>query len=142
MNSMRHVRAASLPPDDPLRANIEAIVRGDHGDPFAVLGPHPTAPRGQLSLRVFAPEADEVDAISTEEEMSSRASRVCTPVASSSDLSPRRNGPCTGCASGAASTCGKQAILIDFRLIWAKLTSISWRKAAIVAFTTSSARIP
>jgi 1,4-alpha-glucan branching enzyme len=67
MNSMRHARAASLPLDDPLRASIEAIVRGDHGDPFAVLGPHPTAPRGQLSLRVFAPEAEEVDAIATED---------------------------------------------------------------------------
>jgi 1,4-alpha-glucan branching enzyme len=64
---MNQMRAASLPQDDPLRANIEAIVRGDHGDPFAVLGPHPTAPRGQLSLRVFAPEAEEVDAIAVED---------------------------------------------------------------------------
>ncbi len=51
MNSMRHSRAASLPQDDPLRANIEAIVRGDHGDPFARSG---SAPNGAARSIVVA----------------------------------------------------------------------------------------
>lgn len=45
-------------PDGLTLSAIEAILRGRHHDPFAVLGPHD----GQL--RVFAPQAAEVDALS------------------------------------------------------------------------------
>jgi 1,4-alpha-glucan branching enzyme len=45
----------------PDQANIDAIVAGRHGDPFAVLGPH-RVPDG-LSIRVFAPAAHEVEAV-------------------------------------------------------------------------------
>jgi 1,4-alpha-glucan branching enzyme len=48
----------------PEQNQIEAIVGGTHGDPFAVLGMHGGAGRA-LVLRVFAPEADEVEALST-----------------------------------------------------------------------------
>ncbi|MEZ5818753.1 MAG: 1,4-alpha-glucan branching protein GlgB [Hyphomicrobiaceae bacterium] len=46
----------------PSAADIAAIVTGRHGDPFSILGPHVTAD-GRLSLRVFAPDAESVEAI-------------------------------------------------------------------------------
>ncbi|MGE0767115.1 MAG: 1,4-alpha-glucan branching protein GlgB [Hyphomicrobiaceae bacterium] len=46
----------------PSTPDIEAIATGQHGDPFSVLGPH-RAPDGSLSLRVFAPDAEIVEAI-------------------------------------------------------------------------------
>ncbi|MGM0586206.1 MAG: 1,4-alpha-glucan branching protein GlgB [Pseudomonadota bacterium] len=41
---------------------MEALVRGAHGAPFAVLGRHET-PEGRTALRVFAPDAAEVAAL-------------------------------------------------------------------------------
>jgi len=38
---------------------IEALVRGDHGDPFALLGPHRDA-KGQTVVRTFQPHASRV----------------------------------------------------------------------------------
>ena len=38
---------------------IQTLVRGEHGDPFAVLGPHPS-PDGGITVRVFMPGAAEV----------------------------------------------------------------------------------
>jgi 1,4-alpha-glucan branching enzyme len=40
---------------------VAAIVRGDHGDPFSVLGMHPSDVRGDLVVRTFAPHASRVD---------------------------------------------------------------------------------
>ena len=40
---------------------IEALVSARHGDPFAVLGPHPYGEG--ISIRVLAPSADAVDAV-------------------------------------------------------------------------------
>ncbi|GAN77546.1 1,4-alpha-glucan branching protein GlgB [Acidisphaera rubrifaciens] len=51
------VPAAALP--DP--GAIDAIVDGRHGDPFAVLGPHPVT--GGVAVRCFAPEATSVSVI-------------------------------------------------------------------------------
>jgi 1,4-alpha-glucan branching enzyme len=55
-------RTQSLSP-----AEIEAVVRGEHGDPFAVLGPHPvsgdTGPA--LAVRVFVPGARAVRVVPT-----------------------------------------------------------------------------
>jgi len=42
----------------PEEAEVAAVAHGSHGDPFGVLGLHAKA--GRLSVRVFAPEADEV----------------------------------------------------------------------------------
>jgi 1,4-alpha-glucan branching enzyme len=47
----------------PANSDIDAIVSGRHGDPFSILGPHETS-GGDLSIRVFAPDADGVDVIS------------------------------------------------------------------------------
>ncbi|MGH6918138.1 MAG: 1,4-alpha-glucan branching enzyme, partial [Geminicoccaceae bacterium] len=40
-------------------AAIDALVRGDHGDPFALLGPH-RDDDGQLLVRTFQPQAERV----------------------------------------------------------------------------------
>jgi 1,4-alpha-glucan branching enzyme len=56
-------------PDDgrPSAADIEANATGRHGDPFAVLGPH-AIDDDTMSLRVFAPDADAVEAIGLRED--------------------------------------------------------------------------
>lgn len=46
--------------------NIEiakAISRGDYGDPFSTLGMHADGPDGTMVVRVFFPEADEVEVV-------------------------------------------------------------------------------
>ncbi len=62
---MQHtIRTGISPPAggklDPLEA--EAIVRGEHGDPFAVLGPHALSQGGRsaVAIRTFLPGATEV----------------------------------------------------------------------------------
>jgi 1,4-alpha-glucan branching enzyme len=47
----------------PAQSDIDAIVAGEHGDPFAVLGPH-ALENGTCSVRVFAPEAESVEVVS------------------------------------------------------------------------------
>jgi 1,4-alpha-glucan branching enzyme len=44
------------------RAVIRALVSGDHGDPFGVLGPHP-GPNGSVTVRAFLPGAREVSVV-------------------------------------------------------------------------------
>lgn len=50
--------SASLPSAD----SIAALVAGEHGDPFAILGPH-RAPDGTVAVRVFEPDARSVAVI-------------------------------------------------------------------------------
>ena len=45
--------------DRGLEAQIEALVRGDHGDPFSLLGPHSVESVG-LAIRSFQPTASRV----------------------------------------------------------------------------------
>jgi 1,4-alpha-glucan branching enzyme len=47
------------------REVIHALVTGEHGDPFAVLGPHP-GPDGMVTVRAFVPDAREVSVIPLE----------------------------------------------------------------------------
>jgi 1,4-alpha-glucan branching enzyme len=44
------------------RPEIDALVRGEHRDPFAILGPHDTA--GGLAIRVFRPHVRGVELVS------------------------------------------------------------------------------
>jgi 1,4-alpha-glucan branching enzyme len=44
------------------QSDIDAIVAGEHGDPFAVLGPHVVENAG-YAVRVFAPDAEAVEVI-------------------------------------------------------------------------------
>ncbi|MFD0986622.1 1,4-alpha-glucan branching protein GlgB [Methyloligella solikamskensis] len=57
---MSIINRTSQPAAAPDSGAIEAIVRGTHGDPFAVLGLHGGDGK-PMSLRVFAPEADTVE---------------------------------------------------------------------------------
>jgi 1,4-alpha-glucan branching enzyme len=55
-------KAAATEPDwRPGKDAVAALVAGRHGDPFAILGPHPCA--GGVSIRVMAPAAETVEAI-------------------------------------------------------------------------------
>ncbi|MFA5950106.1 MAG: 1,4-alpha-glucan branching protein GlgB [Hyphomicrobium sp.] len=49
----------------PKPEDVEAIVTGQHGNPFAVLGPHGGL-GGRVKICVFAPEAEQVEAIDAE----------------------------------------------------------------------------
>src|ERR1700723_170987 len=58
-------KAPAVNPQDalePLEKDIGLIVRGEHSDPFAVLGPHWSEQDGKklLAIRVFRPNAAEV----------------------------------------------------------------------------------
>src|SRR5688572_1518253 len=44
------------------RPEIDALVRGEHRDPLAILGPHDTA--GGLAIRVFRPHVRGVELVS------------------------------------------------------------------------------
>jgi 1,4-alpha-glucan branching enzyme len=57
------------------QSHVEAIIRGTHGDPFAVLGLHGGSGR-PLTLSVFAPEAQEVEALSTSGERIAQLVRI------------------------------------------------------------------
>ncbi|HEV8441045.1 MAG TPA: 1,4-alpha-glucan branching protein GlgB [Methylomirabilota bacterium] len=50
---------------------IHAIVTGDHGDPFAVLGPHP-GPDGMVTVRAFLPDVREASVLPLGPEGASR----------------------------------------------------------------------
>jgi 1,4-alpha-glucan branching enzyme len=50
---------------DSLAPAIEALVRAEHGDPFALLGMHTDGPNGAVTVRTFLPEARAVQVIDT-----------------------------------------------------------------------------
>ncbi|MWD27836.1 1,4-alpha-glucan branching protein GlgB [Aquicoccus sp. SCR17] len=54
--------STTLPPTAPSATEIEAILRGQHGDPFRILGLH-RAEGGGLWLNVFAPDAAEIEVL-------------------------------------------------------------------------------
>ncbi|MCP5420233.1 MAG: 1,4-alpha-glucan branching protein GlgB [Gammaproteobacteria bacterium] len=47
----------------PSKTLIDAIVTGEHGDPFAVLGMHPAGPGGTWVVRAFLPSVDRVQVL-------------------------------------------------------------------------------
>ncbi|MGR3567943.1 MAG: GlgB N-terminal domain-containing protein, partial [Pseudooceanicola nanhaiensis] len=51
-----------MPHTAPDAGEIEAILRGQHGDPFRVLGPHRPG-GGAITLSVFAPDAREIEVL-------------------------------------------------------------------------------
>jgi 1,4-alpha-glucan branching enzyme len=55
-------KAAAVNPQEALQKDIELIARGEHSDPFSVLGPHWIEQGGKksLAIRVFRPNAAEV----------------------------------------------------------------------------------
>ena len=71
-------KAAALTPRETLLNDIEVIVRGEHSDPFAVLGPHWTEQDGKksLAIRVFRPNAAEVTVLWSKKAEAYRAIRI------------------------------------------------------------------
>jgi len=72
MAEARSTRPPALAPAGPTRPplaaeEIEAIARGEHGDPFAVLGPHAAKADGQeaIAVRAFLPDAARAAVIPT-----------------------------------------------------------------------------
>ena len=59
-NDIRKGIRADEPRSSSLRGGIEAIVRADHGDPFAILGMHQDGPDAPVEVRVFIPGARRV----------------------------------------------------------------------------------
>jgi 1,4-alpha-glucan branching enzyme len=71
-------KAAALTPQAALQKATELIVRGQHSDPFAVLGPHWTEQDGKksLAIRVIHPNAVEVTVLWGKKAESHRAVRI------------------------------------------------------------------
>ena len=141
MNSLRPARSASVEADDRLRASIEAIVHGDHGDPFAVLGPHASSSSAAFAARLAA-RGGEVEVIAAKTAAMSRALARVHPARLLYGRDRRRSARHLSPAdTAAAATCGRLEIPIVSAAIWARSTSISWPRAATGASTTSLARI-
>jgi 1,4-alpha-glucan branching enzyme len=72
------LKAPAVNPQDALEKDSGLIVRGEHSDPFAVLGPHWTERDGKksLAIRVFRPNAAEVTVLWTKKAEPHRAIRI------------------------------------------------------------------
>ena len=73
-----HSQASPAPPASVEAGGIEAIVRGTHGDPFAILGPHAVSRPGSsgVAVRVFLPFASAVSAVPLDEQAAQRMTRL------------------------------------------------------------------
>ncbi len=60
--------AGGAPGSPPADLGLAALVRGEHGDPFAVLGPHVDAAAGGTVVRAFLPGATAVEVVEYEGE--------------------------------------------------------------------------
>jgi len=71
-------KAAVVNPQEALQKDIELIARGEHSDPFAILGPHWTEQDGKklLAIRVFRPNAAEVAVLWGKKADTHRAIRI------------------------------------------------------------------
>jgi 1,4-alpha-glucan branching enzyme len=71
-------KAAAVNPQDALQKDIELIARGQHSDPFAVLGAHWSEQDGKksLAIRVFRPNAAEVTVLWGKKAEAHRAIRI------------------------------------------------------------------
>jgi 1,4-alpha-glucan branching enzyme len=71
-------KAAAVNPQEALQKDIELIARGQHSDPFGVLGPHWSEQDGKksLAIRVFRPNAAEVTVLWGKKVETHRAIRI------------------------------------------------------------------
>jgi len=74
---------------------IEGIVRGEHGDPFAVLGPHQVGVGAEaaIAVRAFLPDAREVTVVPIDQPEDSRPMDLVHPEGLFEALSPGRSSP-------------------------------------------------
>ena len=65
MRDAEQISTQGSPLSDAFRRQIEAIARGEHGDPFGILGPHWIKREGasRLAIRVFRPNARSVEVV-------------------------------------------------------------------------------
>ena len=71
-------KAAAMNPQETFLNGIELVARGEHSDPFAVLGPHWSERDGKkpLAIRVFRPNAAEVTLLWGKKAEAYRATRI------------------------------------------------------------------
>ena len=71
-------KAAAMNPQETFLNGIELVARGEHSDPFAVLGPHWTERDGKksLAIHVFRPNAAEVTVLWGKKAEAYRATRI------------------------------------------------------------------
>ena len=98
-------------PDNP---DVAAIVRGDHADPFAVLGPHGGGEAEPLSIRTFAPHASRVEVVDAGSGASLAQARFQAASATCA----------TGCASQSGAASQRSKTHIVFKRFSASSTSI------------------
>jgi 1,4-alpha-glucan branching enzyme len=78
MGTEDKVQNFTASPQEKLQAEFELIVRGEHSDPFAILGPHWITADGKpsLAIRVFRPNAVEVTIVGTKNSQTFAATRI------------------------------------------------------------------
>ena len=78
MGTEDKVQSFTASPQEKLQAEFELIVRGEHSDPFSILGPHWIATDGQrvLAIRVFRPNAVEVSIVAAKNNQPYTANRI------------------------------------------------------------------
>ena len=78
MANEEKVTSSPLNPQETQLSDFDLIVRGEHSDAFAILGPHWIDANGKrsLAIRVFRPNATEVTVIGSKNKESCAASRM------------------------------------------------------------------
>ncbi len=78
MGTEDKVQNFTASPQEKLQAEFELIVRGEHSDPFGILGPHWITADGKrsLAIRVFRPNAVEVTVGGTKNNQTFAATRI------------------------------------------------------------------
>jgi 1,4-alpha-glucan branching enzyme len=78
MGTEDKLQSFTASPQEKLQAEFELIVRGEHSDPFSILGPHWIATDGQrvLAIRVFRPNAVEVSIVAAKNNQPYTANRI------------------------------------------------------------------
>src|SRR5260370_19747992 len=99
MGTEDKVQNVTARPQEKQPTEFELIVRGEHSDPFGILGPHGTATAdGKLSLaiRVFRPNAVEVTIVGTKNNQTYTATRIHPEGLFEADLPPTALGTAAG----------------------------------------------
>ena len=125
----------------PDQGEIDAIVSGDHGNPFGVLGPHAVGSAG-YAIRVFAPDTEAVEVIDADTAPYLPRSSVCISRASMpawSHMAPVRRPTSFACAE--APIAGRFTTPIGFLPTSVSSIPICSPKAAISGSTRGSAHI-
>jgi hypothetical protein len=130
----------TLPASAPSPEDVEAILRGRHGDPFRVLGMF--AEGGAVVVNVFAPDAAEVTLLDAGGKPCAELDRVHPEGFFHARPRAGRNPSPTACAAARGATNGSARTPTASAPCWARWTNTSWPRAGTRSSTASSARIP